>query len=162
MTKSDWICYLIESEAYHTYIGASNNAIKRLRTHNRGKGAKRTKGQQWSHVLIVSGFKSKHECLSFESGWKKLAKKRSKKLFDSFDDDSGIDLRYTDYQSWNRILDLLHFFNSFNYRGTKFIMRKDCVGQSKPDELCIEVFGHMKDLDIIDDIPWPSFVKLIK
>jgi len=158
MSASDWICYLIESEKGHTYIGASNNAIKRLRTHNAGRGAKRTKGQQWSHVLIVSGFKSKHECLSFESGWKKLAKKRSLAAFENLSKASEIQLRYTDYQAWNRILDLLHFVSSFNHIGTKFVMRKGIVGQTKPDHLHIEVNGIMTDLITITDLPWPAFV----
>lgn len=157
---SDWICYLIESENDHTYIGASNNAIKRLSTHNRGKGAKRTRGQQWSHVLIVSGFKSKNECLSFESGWKKIIKKRNKSLLKNLEKQSKICLTYTDYLAWNRTLDLLYFMHSFNYVRPKFVMRKGIVGTSKPDRLYLDPKGIMKDLDVVSDIPWPDFVQI--
>ena len=29
----NWVCYIIENRGY-TYVGVSNNAVKRLRAHN--------------------------------------------------------------------------------------------------------------------------------
>ena len=156
--EKPWVCYLLVSDSTdQTYVGASNDAVKRLRTHNRGAGAKRTKGQTWSHVLIVNGFDSKHACLSFEAGWKRLGRNRSKKRFGHLESRSLIELTYTNHSVWNRLLDLLYFVHQFNYIGTKFVVRKDLVGQSKPDELTID---YMYDLDCVDDMPWPDFISV--
>ena len=50
----NWVCYIIENRGY-TYVGVSNNAVKRLRAHNgeiKG-GAKYTtsKGSGWKTYL---------------------------------------------------------------------------------------------------------------
>lgn len=61
--------YIIQNN-YYTYVGCSNNPKRRLRQHNgeiKG-GAKYTlsKGEGWSHILIVSGFQNKIQALQFE------------------------------------------------------------------------------------------------
>ena len=65
----NWVCYIIENKGY-TYVGVSNNAVKRLRAHNgeiKG-GAKYTgsKGPGWKHICIISGFPTKIESMQFE------------------------------------------------------------------------------------------------
>ena len=65
----NWVCYIIENKGY-TYVGVSNNAVKRLRAHNgeiKG-GAKYTgsKGPGWKHICIISGFPTKIEPMQFE------------------------------------------------------------------------------------------------
>ena len=48
-----------------TYVGYSNNLKKRISLHNKGKGAKFTRGRKW--VLIYKEkFKSKKEAISRE------------------------------------------------------------------------------------------------
>ena len=48
-----------------TYVGYTNDLIKRINLHNKGKGAKFTRGRQW--VLIYKEkFKSKKEAISRE------------------------------------------------------------------------------------------------
>jgi predicted GIY-YIG superfamily endonuclease len=64
-----WSCYIIENKKY-TYVGVSNNVIKRLRAHNgeiKG-GAKYTtsKGPGWKHICVINGFPTKIESLQFE------------------------------------------------------------------------------------------------
>ena len=64
-----WACYIIENRGY-TYVGVSNNVIKRLRAHN-GEicgGAKYTtgKGKGWKHICVITGFPTKIESLQFE------------------------------------------------------------------------------------------------
>ena len=65
----NWSCYIIENRGY-TYVGVSNNVIKRLRAHNGeiSGGAKYTtsKGKGWKHVCVISGFPTKIESLQFE------------------------------------------------------------------------------------------------
>ena len=65
----DWICYIIINKK-SSYVGVSNNAIKRLRAHNGeiSGGAKytRSKGPGWEHVCIIHGFPTKIESMQFE------------------------------------------------------------------------------------------------
>ena len=62
-----------------SYVGYTNNFIKRLDTHNRNKGAKSTKGYKWG-VVYKKRFYSKNKALSFEYKLKKDRKERSKLL----------------------------------------------------------------------------------
>lgn len=120
--SSPWVCYLIASTdpAGRTYVGASPDAVKRLMTHNSGRGAKATRGNTWEHVLIVSGFPSKRACLSFESGWKRRCRYR----------------RVTDVtdlgRTWTglsvvekRILDLQSFLHHARYQDDKYVWKGD-------------------------------------
>ena len=87
----NWVCYIIENRGY-TYVGVSNNVVKRLRAHNgeiKG-GAKYTtsKGSGWKHICIVSGFPTKIESMQFEWALKHVPPRnaggisnRIKKLF---------------------------------------------------------------------------------
>ena len=64
-----FVVYLIQNEN-KTYVGMSNNPIRRLRQHNqeiRG-GAKYTcaAGPGWRHVLFVEGFDDKISAMQFE------------------------------------------------------------------------------------------------
>jgi putative endonuclease len=48
-----------------TYVGYTNNLVKRIKRHNLGKGAKFTRGRKW--VLIYKEkYKSKKEAISRE------------------------------------------------------------------------------------------------
>lgn len=157
-----WVCYLIlAEESSQTYVGASNNPINRLKNHNSNRGAKRTKGQTWSHVLIVSGFDCKQSCLSFEAGWKRLSKYRNNKKLANLIDKSDIELKYTNHTVWNRLLDLMFFTYNFTFIGTKFIQNKDLKNPvCHPDKLTITY--HMADtFNFITDLTWPKFIKLI-
>jgi predicted GIY-YIG superfamily endonuclease len=62
-------CYCIVSENNNrTYVGATNNFDKRIRQHNRELtgGAKATCGYTWRPLLLITGFDSRNELLSFE------------------------------------------------------------------------------------------------
>ena len=67
--RVELICYcIINEERSRTYIGATKNFSRRIRQHNRELvgGAKSTKGYHWSAIILVSGFKSWKDTLSFE------------------------------------------------------------------------------------------------
>jgi len=60
--------YLIgsyEKSKLTTYVGYTNNIKKRLNLHNRGKGAKFTRGRKWK-VLYSEKFITKNEAISRE------------------------------------------------------------------------------------------------
>ena len=59
--------YMLKSKGIKpvTYVGYTNNLIKRIKLHNSGNGAKFTRGRKW--VLIYKEkFKSKNEAISRE------------------------------------------------------------------------------------------------
>ena len=50
-----YFVYLLVSKSNHkriSYVGYTNNIIKRLNLHNRGKGAKFTRGRKWKLVYF--------------------------------------------------------------------------------------------------------------
>ncbi len=78
---SSWLCYLLQSvDSNRTYIGATDNLYRRLCDHNGlhgpSKGAKATKGEMWYPVLCVTGFPNKIACLSFESGVRRIRRRK--------------------------------------------------------------------------------------
>jgi len=160
----DWVCYLIASlDSYATYVGASNNQPKRLDHHNncdptiKRKGAKRTANQTWIPVVIVSGFESKNACLSFEAGWKRLARRRNMERLFLLNEMSGLHLAYGGDQTWNRILDLLFFVCNLTIINEKFKLNvEQNYPMIPPDQLKLTVFLE----DSIQDLPWPYFVKV--
>ena len=62
-----------------TYVGYTNNLVKRLKKHNNSTGAKSTKGFKWK-IIYKKDFLSKSKAMSFEYSLKKNKKKRLKIL----------------------------------------------------------------------------------
>ena len=58
-----------------TYVGYTNNLVKRLKKHNNSKGAKSTKGFKWQ-IIYKKEFLNKSKAMSFEYSLKKNRKKR--------------------------------------------------------------------------------------
>ena len=59
-----------------TYVGYTNNLKKRLNLHNKGKGAKFTRGKTWK-ILYSEKYDTKNEALSREYYIKKNRKLRN-------------------------------------------------------------------------------------
>ena len=59
-----------------TYVGYTNNLVKRLKKHNNSKGAKSTKGFKWK-IIYKKKFSTKSKAMSYEY---KLKKNRKEKL----------------------------------------------------------------------------------
>ena len=65
--------YLIQSigsKKNKTYVGYTNNLIKRISLHNKNKGAKATKGYKWT-LVFKKRFYSKSKAMSYEYKLKK-------------------------------------------------------------------------------------------
>jgi predicted GIY-YIG superfamily endonuclease len=146
-----------------TYVGSSNNQPKRLNNHNNNDpsikrvGAKRTRGQTWTPVIVISGFHHKNACLSFEAGWKRLARRRSNKRLKLINEMVGINLCYSSDTRWNRIMDLIFFVHNFTLIDTKFMINYDIRHPIfQPEELIINVFIE----DSIKKLPWPHFISI--
>lgn len=59
-----------------TYVGYTNNLKKRLVLHNKGKGAKFTKGRRWK-IIYTEKYERKNEAISREYYIKKNRKFRN-------------------------------------------------------------------------------------
>ena len=59
-----------------SYVGYTNNVVKRINNHNNNLGAKSTKGYKWE-LIYKKRFYSKNKALSFEY---KLKKNRYERL----------------------------------------------------------------------------------
>ena len=72
----------IKNSKLTTYVGYTDNLKKRLDLHNRGKGAKFTRGRKWK-VLYKEKYFTKSKALSREHYMKKNRKFRNlvKKLY---------------------------------------------------------------------------------
>ena len=74
-----YFVYLIKTTKGYfnkSYVGYTNNILKRLFKHNSNLGAKSTKGYKWE-LIYKKKFYSKNKALSFEY---KLKKDRNKRL----------------------------------------------------------------------------------
>ena len=64
-----------------SYVGYTNNILKRLAKHNSNLGAKSTKGYKWE-LVYKKKFYSKNKALSFEYKLKKDRNERAKLIND--------------------------------------------------------------------------------
>ena len=74
-----YFVYLIGSYKFNkliTYVGYTNNLKKRLILHNRGKGAKFTRGRHWK-IVYSEKYDTKSEAISREYYIKKNRKFRN-------------------------------------------------------------------------------------
>ena len=65
--------YLIISKKNNlikSYVGYTNNVKKRIKQHNKGKGAKSTRGRMW-HLVFKKKFKNKSTAMKYEYFLKK-------------------------------------------------------------------------------------------
>jgi len=65
-----------------SYVGFTNDVNKRIKKHNKNKGAKSTKGYNWE-LVYKRKFLSKKDAMSYEYKLKKNTKKR-KKILEKF------------------------------------------------------------------------------
>ena len=74
-----YIVYVIGSDQNSkltTYVGYTNNLKKRLNLHNKGKGAKFTRGRSWK-IIYTEKYVTKKEAISREYYIKKNRKFRN-------------------------------------------------------------------------------------
>ena len=79
-----YFVYLIKTTKGYlnkSYVGYTNNILKRLAKHNSNLGAKSTKGYKWE-LVYKKKFYSKNKALSFEYKLKKDRNERAKLIND--------------------------------------------------------------------------------
>ena len=76
MTYFVYVLGSYKKKKLNTYVGYTNNLEKRLNLHNKGKGAKFTRGRTWK-IIYSEKFLTKKEAISREYYIKKNRKFRS-------------------------------------------------------------------------------------
>lgn len=66
MSSNIFYVYMVRCSDNTLYTGYSDNILNRVKTHNRGKGAKYTKCRLPVHLVYVESFISKSEAMSRE------------------------------------------------------------------------------------------------
>ncbi len=67
----------LNTKKHISYVGYSSNPKKRLIMHNKGKGAKFTRGKKWK-IIFRKKLLNKNDALKFEYSLKKNIKLRKK------------------------------------------------------------------------------------
>ena len=75
-----WFTYLLMCSDNTLYCGITNNLDRRINQHNKGKGAKYTKGRGPVVLIKFWTFPTKGEALSFEYKVKQLSRDEKLKL----------------------------------------------------------------------------------
>lgn len=77
---SRYFTYILELSDNTYYIGYTNNLWQRVKAHNEGKGAKRTRGRSPVLLKYYETFKSKSEAMKREYFLKKLTREEKFEL----------------------------------------------------------------------------------
>lgn len=72
--------YILRCSDDTLYTGWTNDIAKRLSAHNRGQGAKYTKGRAPLSLVYSESFETKEEAMSREAEIKKLPRKKKLEL----------------------------------------------------------------------------------
>ena len=75
-----WHIYIVKCKDKTLYTGITNDIKKRINEHNRGKGAKYTRGRGPVKLIYKESFRSKGKALSREYAIKSLKKGEKLKL----------------------------------------------------------------------------------
>ena len=66
----------VDQKRIYSYVGYTNDLLKRLRLHNSSKGAKYTRGKKWT-IIYKKKYKTKSLAMKEEDRLKKNVKLRS-------------------------------------------------------------------------------------
>lgn len=82
MKSSSYYVYLIICRDQTFYIGYTNDLDKRIKVHNKGLGAKYTRGRTPVKLLYYEVYDDKSKALKREIALKKLSRKQKEKLIE--------------------------------------------------------------------------------
>ena len=80
MSKIDWYVYMVVCSDNSFYIGISNNVLKRINTHNAGKGARYTRCRRPVKVVYTEGPFTKSDACKREHFYKSFSRKQKLSL----------------------------------------------------------------------------------
>ncbi len=77
---NEWVVYILECRDRTLYCGVTTDVRHRLRQHNKGRGAKYTRGRRPVRLVWQEGAAGKGEALRREAGIKRLTREQKLKL----------------------------------------------------------------------------------
>ena len=80
LISSNWLVYLLCCSDNTLYCGITNNLTRRVDQHNKGRGARYTRGRGPVSVIKTWTFQTKSEALKFEYYVKQLSREEKLKL----------------------------------------------------------------------------------
>ena len=91
MEEKQNTAYILKCSDGTLYTGWTNNLEKRLREHNRGQGAKYTRGRRPVELVYAEEYETKREAMQRESQIKRLTRKEKQALIEGYQKGSGKD-----------------------------------------------------------------------
>lgn len=82
MKSKDYYVYILQCNDKTFYIGYTTNLQRRIKTHNKGIGAKYTRGRTPVKLLYYETYQGKSDALKREFALKKLTRKEKEKLIE--------------------------------------------------------------------------------
>ncbi|WP_243292607.1 GIY-YIG nuclease family protein [Bacillus sp. FJAT-47783] len=87
MDQNSHYFYVLECSDGSYYAGYTNDLERRVAMHNKGKGAKYTRGRRPVKLIYNKRFETKQEAMSVEYYFKKLSRKNKEQYMQEGDDD---------------------------------------------------------------------------
>lgn len=106
----------------------TNDPLRRLKQHNGelSGGARATRGHQWRHVMILSGFPTMRDALQFEWYWKYVCRKQRRGILSRMEKFVKIWIRGYSSSSSVHFCDYTNpFFMSFSESGMEILKKID-------------------------------------
>ncbi|KAB7663263.1 GIY-YIG nuclease family protein [Bacillus sp. B1-b2] len=82
MENNNHYFYVLRCKDNSFYAGYTNNLIKRLNTHNEGKGAKYTRVRLPVSIIHYEVFTTKQEAMQAEYAFKQLTRKKKEQFLE--------------------------------------------------------------------------------
>ena len=82
--QGEFFVYILQCQDGTFYTGHTNDLAKRLKLHNKGKGARYTRGRRPVELVWHKEYKYFKRAFLEESRIKKLTRKQKKKLIDEY------------------------------------------------------------------------------
>jgi putative endonuclease len=92
---NNWYVYIVECKDGSLYTGITNNLVKRILAHNKGKGAKYTRGRTPVVLKAVKGNLTQSQAATIEYHVKKQKKENKIKFLNNIRFDEQMDDHYT-------------------------------------------------------------------
>ena len=82
--------YILRCKDDTLYTGWTNNLDRRIKEHNRGKGARYTRSRRPAILVYYEEYETKGEAMRRESEIKKMDRREKEKLIESFPGKNGL------------------------------------------------------------------------
>ena len=93
------VTYILKCNDNSLYTGWTNDITHRLKMHNKGKGAKYTRGRGPVELVYLEEFETKQEAMSREAKIKRLTRKEKLLLIETYQQEQKLNLKHQDHMA---------------------------------------------------------------